>query len=72
MCDTFRPRVVDGRLCYKANMTGMAAQRGKGLGINFLMDYNQERMDRIDTEEAMIYIETMGNYCNMLIINVKN
>ena len=35
-------------------------QRGKGLGINFLMDYNQERMDRIDTEKAMIYIETMG------------
>ena len=65
VCDMFRPRVVDGRLCYKANMTGMAAQRGKGLGINFLMDYNQERMDRIYTEdiednEAMIYIETMG------------
>ena len=53
-------------------MTNMATQIGKGLGINFLMDYNQERMDRIDTEEAMIYIETMGNYCNMLINNVEN
>ena len=43
-------------------------QSGRGAGINFLMDYNTERMDQdieqeqhIENREAMIYIETIGN-----------
>ena len=43
-------------------------QSGRGAGINFLMDYNTDRMEQnieqqqhIENREAMIYIETLGN-----------
>ena len=38
-------------------------QMGKGNGLNFLMDYNEDRMANVDVEDymkAMIYIETLG------------
>ena len=45
----------------------IVSQSGKGYGLNFLMDYNEERMakdiagDLVDEDlEAMIYIETLG------------
>ena len=71
-CDKFSPTMLDGRLCYRLNMTAFGedilTQSGRGAGINFLMDYNTERMDQdieqeqhIENREAMIYIETIGD-----------
>ena len=72
VCDKFSPTMLDGRLCYRLNMTAFGqdiiTQSGRGTGINFIMDYNTERMEQdieqeqhIENREAMIYIETIGN-----------
>ena len=72
VCDKFSPTLLDGRLCYRLNMTSFGqdilTKSGKGTGINFIMDYNTDRMGQdieqqqnIEYREAMIYIETIGN-----------
>ena len=72
VCDKFSPTLLDGRLCYRLNMTSFGqdilTQSGNGTGINFIMDYNTDRMGQdieqqqnIEYREAMIYIETIGN-----------
>ena len=69
VCDMFVPTLLDGRLCYKVDMDrfeeDITYQKGKGYGLNFLMDYNEDRMANVDVDEedymkAMIYIETLG------------
>ena len=71
VCNKFSPTMLDGRLCYRVTMDkfgeDILTQSGRGAGINFIMDYNTERMGRdieqqkhIENREAMIYIETIG------------
>ena len=73
VCDKFRPTMLDGRLCYRVTMDSfgqdITTQSGRGAGLNFIMDYNTERMEQdieqqqhIENREAMIYIETIGRH----------
>ena len=71
VCDKFRPTMVDGRLCYRVTVDSfgedIVTNSGRGAGINFIMDYNEDRMaqdiehnQQLEKREAMIYIETLG------------
>ena len=79
VCDKFIPTVLDGRLCYKLDMDRLGEelvmQNNETIDpeiheINFLMDYNEDRMARDIDIEAMIYIETLGNMENFSLEQV--
>ena len=82
VCDKFIPTVLDGRLCYKLDMDRLGEELAMQSGtkiheINFLMDYNEDRMardismdDKEEDIEAMIYIETLGNMENFSLEQV--
>ena len=75
VCDKFKPTFLDGKLCYQINVHGLEDKVNKEemaqKGIEFLLDYNFDRMIKVEEEvesvvkdssakEAMIYIESLG------------
>ena len=81
VCDKFRPTMLDGRLCYRVTMDSFSqditTQSGRGAGLNFIMDYNTERMEQdieqqqhIENREAMIYIETIGKEIDFILLDI--
>ena len=48
VCDIFTPTVLDGQLCYQADLNRLKNQinpkKMKSHGFSFLMDYNRHRM----------------------------
>ena len=40
VCTEFKPKLLDGQVCYSLDMKGVSPQYGKSKGLSFLMDYN--------------------------------
>ena len=72
VCNIFKETVVDGQLCYKADVNKFRNKVDKkritAEGFVFILDYNDNRMVEVPgnqekqemSEESMIYIETIG------------
>jgi hypothetical protein len=89
VCDKFQPTLLDGQRCYQVDVNQLRNKVDKkkmaSEGIELLLDYNFDRMGRLDgddgstveileehyksTNAAMIYIETLGNK-NLLKISI--
>ena len=85
VCNIFRQTILDGELCYQADVNELRERVDRNKiaseGFVFLLDYNSDRMasvqqgdektvdevpmfekDHGNRDQAMIYIETLGNY----------
>ena len=76
VCTHFRPRVLDGQVCYQLDLQDVQDKirlsKGEENGLTFVMDYNEDRMINLpnsstSTDEALIYVDTLGK--NHMIIN---
>ena len=50
VCNVFQAKIINGQLCYEVDLNKFSYEKEKEveLGLNFLMDYNEDRQVTFD------------------------
>ena len=70
VCTAFKPKILEGQLCYQLHLEQVFFLKGDKYGLTFLMDYNEDKAineqskkgydGSLPDDEAIIFVDTLG------------